>query len=470
MNLDLLEGRHGKLGALVMWTLFGAALFGMAAFFQKSPAVPSEALLTLPLVIGTGFLFTRKSFFSSALAAVFVFTFFAAILIVTEVVKIDFNIDFPDVVFCEPLKSQAVHALLVFVCLFLALLLWQAPAGWDWEEASPSEKGFAKATWWFFLLTALILGALTSQGDLITQSAYHSAEWKSHQWETYAGLDALWTMLGICALSATLRAYGQRHRLFYFTLIVLLGAILYFKLLRGQRSTAFGFMIFLALLYYTLSKSKWKGWVIVSMIPAAFVFLIAWASVRGEASEVGLGRALFESSSSTLRDIQEGSVTRLDRFPKITWDMLETTFLYESGIRRNGQTYLNLIPQTVPSFVAELIDYERPLTEPWVLAHYFPHGGGIFMVAEAYWNFGLAGVVGLALILGWICIGAERFYRALPPVFTYGYYGAVVISAENVLVGIQSFVRGLEIALLITGIGWVLYRILIRGSAGVRNG
>lgn len=461
---DPLRGRHGMLGAVVMWMLFGETLFGIAAFLQQSTAAPFEALLALPIVVGSGFLFLRKSFFSSALAAVFSFTYLAASTIVTEIVEVKFWQDFPEAVFFEPLKSQALHALLVFASLFLGLLLWKAPSDWSWDEPSPSEKGFARSTWWVFLLAALALGALTSQGELITRAAYHSTEWQSHQWQTYAGLEALWVMLGICALSGALRAYGPRHRLFYFTLGVLGGAIGYFKLLRGSRSTAFGFLILLALLYFTLSKSKWKGWIIASMIPAALMFLLGWAHVRGHAAEIGVGRALLEGSSSTIRDIQQGDATNLDRFPKITWDMLETTYLYESGVRRNGETYWNLIPQTLPSFVAEMIGYERPLSEPWILAYYFPHGGGIFTVAEAYWNFGLAGVIGFAWALGWICIWAERFYRSLPPVFAYGYYGAVVISAENALTGIQTFVRGLEIALFVTALGWVLYRILTRGS------
>jgi len=460
----LLKDRQSKFVAILLGVLLFGTAYGMVSFYHQVPASMSEMIFTLAAFLATGFLFLRKSFYSSALAAVFSTTLFAATLIITEFAKMDFSTENPDVVFYEPLKSQALHALLIFVCLFLALLLWRAPSGWSWGESTPPEKTFAKATRGFFLVAALALAAVNVQGELITQAGYHSTEWLAKQRETYSGIDALWTMLGICSLIGTLRVYGARHKNFYVTLGILLAALFYFKLLRGERSTTFGFLIFLALLYYTISTSRFRGWIILALIPVAFVFLIAWANVRGTASEKGLWQSFSEGSSSTLQDIQEGSIAKLDRFPKVTWDLLETTFLYENGIHREGATYWNLIPQMTPSFVAEIIGYERPLSEPWILARYFQHGGGIFMVAEAYWNFGLAGVIGLAIILAWVCVGTEKLYRKLPPVLSYGYYGTVMIGAETVLVGVQSFLRGLEIGLLVTTMGWVLLRISQRGT------
>lgn len=457
------DRRHRLIIALTGILLFGA-IYGIMHFSNQTPASMTLFVFTAAAFFAAGFLFVRKSFYSATLVGITSFTLFAATLIITEFTKLEFSTTFPDVVFYEPVKSQALHALLTFVCLFAAFVLWYSPSGWAWGKPSVTEISFSKSLWGIFLAAALGIALLNTRGEFVFQAAYHSAEWLENQGETYAMLDALWIMLGICSLTATLRAYGPRHKYFRFVLITLILSILYFKLLRGERSTAFGFLIFLALLYYTVSTFKWKGAIILACMPAAFVFLVAWANVRSAASEKGLWRAFAEGSASTVTDIREGFVDKLDRFPKITWDMLETTFLYENGIQRRGETYLNLIPQTLPLPLAEIIGYERPLGESWMLAIYFDHGGGIFAVAEAYWNFGLPGVIGFALVLSAICVAVETFYRKVPPVLGYGYYGVIQLGAETVLSGIQPFVRGLEIAMLITLIGWALLEIS-RGRA-----
>jgi len=263
----------------------------------------------------------------------------------------------------------------------------------------------------------------------------------------------------IGSVCAALRGYGPKHVNFYFILISVVGMVVFFNLLRGQRSEFLGFLFFFAVLYYSLSKAKYKIAVIFLLAPLAFVFILSWASVRATAVEQRIGPAVLEGASNAWQDIKEGSVMKMDKLPKATWDMLETTYLYERGIRRNGKTYLNLISQRIPSFIAEVIGYERPVSEPWVLAEYFQHGGGIFMVAEGYWNFGLAGVIGLAVVLAYICIAIEKFYRRLPPILYYGYYGSVMISASNLFTGVQSFVRGIEIPFFMSVAGWLLMKV-----------
>ena len=109
----------------------------------------------------------------------------------------------------------------------------------------------------------------------------------------------------------------------------------------------------------------------------------------------------------------------------------------------------------VPAAIADAIGYVRPLTEPWVLAGYVEHGGGIHMTAEAYWNFGLAGMVVVPFVLGWVLIGVEKLYRRLDSILMYGYFGIVVLNFAALTVGVQSFVRGIELGLLLTGLGWL---------------
>lgn len=450
---------------MIIGTLIVGVIYGAVYFYRQVPAPKSEIMFSLIGLLGVIVLFRRGCFFSSTIAMVFTLIFISATVIITEVFPIQFNIEQSELVFFEPLKSQALHAFLVFNCLFSALLLWGTPKSWPWPVPTNAEKSFGKVSSWLLLVLSLVLTLLNIRGPLITQAAYHSDEYIKALVGSDAGVQAMSSVFLMGSVCAALRGYGPRHANFYFILISVVSMVVFFNLLRGQRSEFFGFLIFLAVLYYSLSKARYKIVVILLLAPVAFIFILSWASVRGDAVEQGIGRAVLEGASNTWQDIKDGSIMKMDKLPKATWDMLETSFLYERGIRRNGETYLNLISQRIPSFVAETIGYERPESEPWVLAKYFQHGGGIFMVAEAYWNYGLGGAIGLAVVLAYLCIAIEKFYRRLPPILYYGYYGCIVISASNLFTGVQAFVRGIEIPFFMSVAGW----LLLKGSEPKRS-
>ena len=159
----------------------------------------------------------------------------------------------------------------------------------------------------------------------------------------------------------------------------------------------------------------------------------------------------------------------VQRFPQLTWNLFDVVDLYESGIRRNGRTYLNLIPQAVPKPIAKAFNYERPLAEPWILADYVVHGGAINPVAEAYWNFGIWGVMLVAFILSRILIWLEFLFRRLPLAYTYLYFASILLLPGSYIGGTQAFVRVLEAVVIMILANNIAFRIATRkfGPRGI---
>jgi hypothetical protein len=146
----------------------------------------------------------------------------------------------------------------------------------------------------------------------------------------------------------------------------------------------------------------------------------------------------------------------IERVSAKLWNTIDVIDLYDMGIRRSGATYLNLIYQQIPEVIAKVIGYERPLNDAWIFSEYRPEGGGFFLVPQAYWNYGIAGVVILAVILGWIFVSLERLFRRMPPLFLYGYFSLLLFLIGALWGEIQALIRGIEIALLVTGMGWII--------------
>ena len=61
----------------------------------------------------------------------------------------------------------------------------------------------------------------------------------------------------------------------------------------------------------------------------------------------------------------------------------------------------------IPGFVARWLDYEIPLNSAWRLADYRINGGGMYIFAEAYWNFGFWGPTLLATVISMLALVIE---------------------------------------------------------------
>jgi hypothetical protein len=99
----------------------------------------------------------------------------------------------------------------------------------------------------------------------------------------------------------------------------------------------------------------------------------------------------------------------------------------------------------MPAFVADAIGFERPLNTAWLLGHYRAHGGGMFIVAEGYWNFGFFGAGLIAAFISVTTITAEHWIRKQKPIMIGIYLALMGSCGFGLFYGLQGLARALEI-------------------------
>ena len=131
--------------------------------------------------------------------------------------------------------------------------------------------------------------------------------------------------------------------------------------------------------------------------------------------------------------------------------MLYTIDLVRRGDALPGSTFLNLIPQAVPQFIAKMFDFERPLNDNWLLAKYYRHGGGFLAIANAYWNGGMVVMAGFTAILTAILMAIDQYFsRGRRKILaTLGYWLGLPIFTIQLFYGIQGAVRILQFVSLL---------------------
>jgi hypothetical protein len=141
---------------------------------------------------------------------------------------------------------------------------------------------------------------------------------------------------------------------------------------------------------------------------------------------------------------------RVDLLPQSYWHLLHTIDLYQMGFALHGRSFLYLIPQSVPQFITDFFGYVRPDSGPVLLMNYRPHGGGLFVIGEGFWNFGLVGSLMVAGALAFIAAKLEAWFRKKEPLIACTYFAFLGTFAYGMFYGLQTLVKGLEIALIMT--------------------
>lgn len=165
-------------------------------------------------------------------------------------------------------------------------------------------------------------------------------------------------------------------------------ATLFCMLFRGQRAEVVGLFFALTTLYSVHKKIKWNGIQIIGTLICGYLFVLAWGVYR-TAAPTGFG--LIDS-------LQYMNEIRVNLRPE-GYYMFETgTFgdvaatLYDAIILvqkktialMGGRSYLDYFARTLPAFIfpdrprdLSLLFYDQVISQ----------GGGIFELAEAYFNF-----------------------------------------------------------------------------------
>ena len=146
---------------------------------------------------------------------------------------------------------------------------------------------------------------------------------------------------------------------------------------------------------------------IVAMAATAFLVRSVRASIHDE-GQLAISQFMTASSEAEASRSQTGQgLENQGNGTQYAAHLLECITLFDSGLSRDWRSIYNPIIYTLePSFLLEPLGITRPLDAPWELGHYFIHGGGIYILADLYWNGGYACVIlifGLIALWSFLC-------------------------------------------------------------------
>jgi hypothetical protein len=430
-------------------------------------------LATAPFFYAAWLLFKRQAYFSLSIFAVNLATLvYFVILILMGRDNLLFNANLRGSIFTDPLMSEALRAFFVFAGVLATLmLLISVPKDWNMRRAEGAELSFLKAYAVPAAVVGFVLMILTIRGPLITDFAYYSADYiaaapGSHD----QTLNILGQSFLMFSAIAAVYSYGIGDMRARAALLFLMFNFIFFFLLRGGRASFPGAVLTVALMLLIgqRGRSRMITLMAVAVIGGSGLFIVQiWPSVRGHAAGSGLISAVIDNADVFTSPGGDRGIMGVTRLPQMVWNVLDTVDLYNQGIQRRGQTYVNLIGQQVPKPVAAAVGYERPVSEPLILAQYRSHGGAIYPLAEAYWNFGLLGVAGVAAVIGVFFGLVENWFRRLPLAFAYIYFTGVLIGFASFGSGTQAFVRIMEVVVLLaigTHFWWAFHQKIKRSE------
>jgi hypothetical protein len=434
------------------------------AFFYLSVPLPGWVLISFAVVSFLGcYIHLCRQNYLSLVVGTFLTAVFAIGILATVFDLYTPNAILTSDVVVEPIITYALLSLLGTICVFQYLTLAKAPRGWRWVEPTRSEAIFARRTVWPSLFLSIALLLLTMRGASILDIPYpYNILWGVGVGVQDSGLEALGVYLMAYSILAALRGFGYRSTAFNVCVVVVLLNTLFFRIMRGERGSSLGILLTLAILFHLASRVPHKNalFVLFSMLAAAFMQVLGHA--RTLAADVGFMRAIQASVQEYFIPVGK-DVGLVQMLPQSFWHLLHTVDLYQLGVRRYGETYLKLPGQTIPAFLADWIGYERPIHEAWVLGEYRVHGGGFFVIAEGYWNFGYVGALLVGLFLALMCVLFERWVRRQDLVMGMPYFATLVLSVFGLAYGTQTLLRAIEVAV---GMGLVFHvgrRFLLRG-------
>ena len=369
----------------------------------------------------------------------------------------NFNPTLTEAVYLPEVISRAYNVLLFSCSLYHALALRYVPAEpWQWSAGDLSETYAARKLHFLGLIVTPVLLMVSSAGSLITDSQYASVSFNEAASSfRSSGLAALGLFCVVMTVVAAARLHGITSFRFRMTAAYCSALVFYFLLMRGSRSGALVFFASLALLFF--KNSRRPGWhkvlILGSFTLSLFCLYETWGFVRANASEVGFYNSLVEGWTATVYDdfIDSASFQPLDvtLIPQSYWHLLHCVDLYDTGFGLEGETVFGLIPQAVPGFIADSIGFERPLNAAWRLGEYRISGGGMFIIAEGYWNFGMLGAGLVAASMAAVAIGFERYFERRSPLLSAAYFGYMGSFGYSIYYGLQPNVRMLEMAVAV---------------------
>jgi len=354
-----------------------------------------------------------------------------------------------------PLTSLANRILLLTSCLYYAIAVPLAPLqSWNWKVADRLERRVARFATPLLLVSSAVLSFLTRQGALVTSVPYPAnAAVDPGILSSNSGLKLLAPMLLSFCLVAAYRGYGLSNWRYRWSLIYTLAIAVYFSLMRGTRVGILFVVMTALLLFYLGSKvspaKKFFRMTIVAV--STFLLLQVWSQARSVAAHIGLLPAMAQGWNYKVVPLLERfDPLQVQLLPQSYWHLLDVEFLVAKGLSIHGATVYGLLPQSIPEVVARVFHLDRPLNSAWLVGRYgLSSGGGMYIVAEGYWNFGMFGALGVAASMALIAVGLERWYRRQEPLLAWTYFAFLSSLAFGMFYGLQPFTKALEVSLVL---------------------
>lgn len=463
--------RRGSWPEAVCTKSFIIGFLGATAFFVSNVSLPGWTLVSFAIasLLGCYIHLSRGNYLSLVVGA-FLTSVFGVGILATVFDLYTANPVLTSDVVVEPITRYALLSALGAVCVFQYSTLAKAPRGWLWVQPTRSEAIFARRTAWPSLFLSIALLLLTMRGASILEIPYpYNIQWGVGVGVQDSGLEALGIYLSAYSVLASFRGFGYKSTGFKVCVGVVLSSTLVFRVMRGERGGTLGILLIIAIVVHCASRGRYKN----ALFVCAFIFAAAVMQVLGHvrslAAELGLTAAVEAGILEYVIPIGR-DVGLVQMLPQSFWHLLHTVDLYESGIGRHGETYRKLLGQSMPAFLASWLGYERPINEAWVLAEYRVHGGGFFVVAEGYWNFGYPGAILVGAFLAVMCVWFERWVRRVDPVLGGPYFATVVLVVFGLAYGTQTLFRAIEVAVAIGLLLRLVRPFFLRGMARGRRG
>ena len=213
----------------------------------------------------------------------------------------------------------------------------------------------------------------------------------------------------------------------------------------GSRGSAVGLLVFVFLFEMIVLKTSLLKLVLI-VLDAFLVFfiIIFWPTIRVNTAIMGFWEAI-QSSIYIATNYGSGFdkiFLKVPMFPMSVFHFLYVIFLVNSGDSLNWVSFINIIPQQLPSILDGIL-WVRPGNDNMLLMDRIFHGGGFYIYANAYWNGGVLPLMVFTVISSYMLVAVEVVskkrteYLLAYPIFLF-------MIPINMLYGIQGMVRAFE--------------------------
>lgn len=220
-----------------------------------------------------------------------------------------------------------------------------------------------------------------------------------------------------------------------FTFLWLGFGVLELLLWRKRRGSLGWAVLFVALAWFAYQSWPYMRWNL-SLLPMG--------GVVTEAFKIGLGL----SSNDQLLYVGERGIWlgKIAMIGASLFHLLYVIELIRDGVSLGGSTFVNLIPQALPSWL-DGVFWERPLNDNWRLAEQYYHSGGFLIVANAYWNGGLGVVVAFMAALSSLFTAFDRYLMkpGTGMLYRFAYWLWLPVMVVQLGYGIQGLIRVVQL-------------------------